>query len=706
MGVDIATLGVKVEQKGVKETTKDLKELTDAGTKAEKATGGLASAAVKLGGAIGTSLGVGKLVYDLIAVNKEFGQLKASLTTVTGSASAASAAFSQLEEFATQTPYQLTDVTNAYIRLKSLGLDASNDSLKSFGNTASAMGKDMMQFIEAVADATSMQFERLKDFGVRAEQEGENVKFTFNGITTAVKKDASEISAYLKKIGDTQFAGAMEEQMKTLGGAISNLKDSYEKALREIGEAGFTEKLTESVKDFEEVISDPEFIRSMSEVASALSQMLPLLAQTAKVGADAFNGLAEEVRDTAEWWAAYSMGHIGFWEWMFTGQEDAAKRLEEIKKATGIADEEAFEAKRKKDAKDKAKAALELADAIKKAQQDEARRQKAIEEASIKKFKLEKEMMEDNIKSYEDYYKTLTGMAEDATRVIDDRYKALQETIKATAALIKGQNDKKKESEKIEGLDFGGDAYEQRIRATDELARKEAELQQIISDEIATKGEISEETIQKVRDLQNAWTEQSSAVEVAGNLIITQAEAVEKSNEAIQRLGDTVAEYQRARLQEAEQAALGVEVAQMSAVAAIENYKASLASLEQNIAALTKDVKITVIDNASTQINTINASLQGLINTMKAAGMTPDAAKLLEAQLGATKPQARFGMPYVPKDGMYYLHQGERVTPVNRSTTNNSLNIRGGINVVADSRKAGRSVGDTLRKTMTRRWTR
>ncbi|CAL1241976.1 hypothetical protein [Candidatus Methylocalor cossyra] len=54
-----------------------------------------------------------------------------------------------LRRFSTETPYELTEVTEAFIRLQSMGLDAS------------AMGKPIMQFIEAVADASVGEFERL-----------------------------------------------------------------------------------------------------------------------------------------------------------------------------------------------------------------------------------------------------------------------------------------------------------------------------------------------------------------------------------------------------------------------------------------------------------------------------------------------------------------------------------------------------------------
>ncbi len=184
-----------------------------------------------------------------------FEKLRASLKTVTGSTQAAQTAFDDLIRFSATTPYQLEEVMGAFIKLKALGLDPSMTALKSYGNTASAMGKGLDQFIEAVADAATGEFERLKEFGIRAEQNGNRVAFTFRGQRTIVRKSAAEIETYLRRIGEIEFAGAMEEQMATLGGAFSNLQDAVSSSLARVGDKisqtlalrEFTKRLSDAV---------------------------------------------------------------------------------------------------------------------------------------------------------------------------------------------------------------------------------------------------------------------------------------------------------------------------------------------------------------------------------------------------------------------------------------------------------------------------
>jgi hypothetical protein len=192
--------------------------------------------AMRTVGALFAGVSIGSFAGKLISVEREFGTLNASLVTVTGSAREADKAFSLLTDFAATTPFSLQEVTQAFIKLKALGMDPSAESLRSYGNTASAMGKSLNQMIEAVADAATGEFERLKEFGIRAKSEGDRVTLTFRGVSTNIGKNAAEIEGYLRRIGDVDFAGAMDARAKTLDGAISNLGDSWDSLFRAIND--------------------------------------------------------------------------------------------------------------------------------------------------------------------------------------------------------------------------------------------------------------------------------------------------------------------------------------------------------------------------------------------------------------------------------------------------------------------------------------
>ncbi len=219
----------------------------DAASKFGSGAGGLVRAGA--GAAAAGALGVGGVVAGIASKGGDFEALRASLETVEGSASKAASTFKLIQTFAAQTPYGVEETTNSLLKLKARGLDASLPSLKAYGDTASAMGKSMDQMIEAVTDATTGEFERLKEFGVKAKTEGDNVKLTFKGITTTVSKDAKSIEGYLVNLGKTQFAGGMERQSKTLKGMLSSLGDSVSQLADTAFQNGLGAALKEIVAD-------------------------------------------------------------------------------------------------------------------------------------------------------------------------------------------------------------------------------------------------------------------------------------------------------------------------------------------------------------------------------------------------------------------------------------------------------------------------
>lgn len=225
---------------------------------AEDFSGSLSSVkvmAIAAGGAL-SALGLAQLSRSVFDTVKSTEALQASLKTVTGSASEAAEAWGVLVEFAKTTPFTLDQSVTGFIRMKSLGLDPTTEALTSFGNTASAMGKDLMQMIEAVADASTGEFERLKEFGIRARTEGDNIRFIFQGVETVVQNSAESITGYLERLGSTSFGGAMADQMNTVGGQASNLEDQIDALFRAIGDEGATDAFKSALSTTSDVVAD------------------------------------------------------------------------------------------------------------------------------------------------------------------------------------------------------------------------------------------------------------------------------------------------------------------------------------------------------------------------------------------------------------------------------------------------------------------
>lgn len=280
---DTASLIVRVSSTGVDKTTSQLNGLT-------KAAGAAAAAVV--------SLETAKQVFSaLVDSQRNFDKLNSGLITMTGSAENAAKAFSVLQQFAKETPYGLNQAVEGFTKLVALGLNPSKEALISYGNTAAAMGKDLNQMIEAVADASTFEFERLKEFGIKSSQQADTVSFTFRGVTTTVKKNSEEIQKYLLNIGNTDFAGAMETRSKTLDGQLSSLADSFDGLVLAVAQSGFGDAVGEQAATAEDAITALTDAIASNEISATLQDWTTLFNESFKFISDALNDLAYDTED-------------------------------------------------------------------------------------------------------------------------------------------------------------------------------------------------------------------------------------------------------------------------------------------------------------------------------------------------------------------------------------------------------------------------
>lgn len=181
-------------------------------------------------------------VQDFTKTSMQFEKFETVLKTIEGSSKKAQASMDWISKFAANTPYQLEQVTESFVKLKAYGLDAAKD-LRTLGDTASAMGKPMMQAVEAMADAVVGENERLKEFGIKAKKQGNEI--AYNWVTASgeakhivVKNNQAIIESTLLAIFNSKYTGAMESQSKTLAGMLSNIQDNYTKFQKNIMDGG------------------------------------------------------------------------------------------------------------------------------------------------------------------------------------------------------------------------------------------------------------------------------------------------------------------------------------------------------------------------------------------------------------------------------------------------------------------------------------
>lgn len=224
---------------------------------------GVGAAAAQVGqrlavmGAAGGLLGGGVLALvktGVVDVSAQFERLGAVLKVTEGSSEKAKAAMDWVSSFATQTPYELDEVAEAFVKLRSYGLDPTKGLLQTLGDTAAGMGKPLQSAVEAIADAVTGENERLKEFGITSAKEGGKIAYTYTDAAGKQQRkvvDANNremIQSTLQAIWNQKYGGAMKELSGTWDGILSNLSDAGSRFGLAIGEAGIFDFLKGEAK--------------------------------------------------------------------------------------------------------------------------------------------------------------------------------------------------------------------------------------------------------------------------------------------------------------------------------------------------------------------------------------------------------------------------------------------------------------------------
>jgi phage-related protein len=186
----------------------------------------------------------------LIGANADMEQYQNTLTVVLGSQEKAVEQMAWAEKFAAKTPFEIPSIIEATTRLESYGIE-SQKVLGITGDMASVMGKDLMQAVEAVADAQTGELERLKEFGITKGMIEEQAKAMGKAVTNNKGQitDQEQFNKTLFAIMEKRFKGGMEMQSQSFKGMLSNVQDFVGSMGRQLGKPLF-EKAKAGLQDF------------------------------------------------------------------------------------------------------------------------------------------------------------------------------------------------------------------------------------------------------------------------------------------------------------------------------------------------------------------------------------------------------------------------------------------------------------------------
>tara|TARA_R110002050_G_scaffold269917_1_gene412414 strand:- start:37553 stop:39100 length:1548 start_codon:yes stop_codon:yes gene_type:complete len=277
--VDRLTGPIKRMTAGVKKSFSNIGgELKNLG----KGLGNIAGETLNLGFKLASTAGVIGYAFKRMFVDTaaQFEKFQTILETTEGSSNAAKKAMEWVSDFATKAPFELDQVTGAFVKLRAYGLDPTNGLLTTLGDTSSAMGKDLMQAVEAIADAVTGENERLKEFGIKAGTSGNKVRYEFtnkNGEQKSLivnKNDRKAIEDALKQIFNEKYTGSMDRLSKTWTGLISNISDQWTRFVNLVMKNGVFDLLKGQLSGVLDKINELAESGKLDEIARLVGQKI------------------------------------------------------------------------------------------------------------------------------------------------------------------------------------------------------------------------------------------------------------------------------------------------------------------------------------------------------------------------------------------------------------------------------------------------
>ncbi|MGL4844405.1 MAG: tape measure protein [Aeromonas veronii] len=288
--------------KSVAQTERLGREFSQGSQQAGGLQGAIGSLTGRLVALAGTWFGIQTLTTQLIAMFQTGDQaerLDVQLKAVMGSIAGGKEASAWIQDFAKNTPLQLSEVTQVFVRLKAFGIDPMAGAMQGIVDQAFKLGggfEEVQGISLALGQAWAKQklqgeeILQLIERGVPVWQMLEQV----TGKNTAELQKLSEagklgretISALMNEIA-AQSRGAAADNMSLLSGLISNAQDNLAKFYRMVAENGalawLKNQLANLNAEFEAMARDgrlQEWAKRLSDGFITMGETLKSLIQT------------------------------------------------------------------------------------------------------------------------------------------------------------------------------------------------------------------------------------------------------------------------------------------------------------------------------------------------------------------------------------------------------------------------------------------
>ena len=236
----------------------------------------------------------GRWAMEIVKVSAEFERLNVLLqgmadgTTQAERAADAAKQFNQVMQEAKTAPFTVKELTNSWVKFKSVGLDPADGSMRSLVDAVSAFGgtDDILHratiAVQQMAGKGVISMEELRQqMGEAVPQAmvllAKGMNMSVQDMVDAISKGSVIAQPALKKLFnefELAFGGRSKLLMETFTGSVARLNTNWQLLLNEMGNSsGLLDEAKRMVKDLIIVLNDPEARRFGIDVASAVRKM-------------------------------------------------------------------------------------------------------------------------------------------------------------------------------------------------------------------------------------------------------------------------------------------------------------------------------------------------------------------------------------------------------------------------------------------------
>ena len=223
-------------------------------------------------------------IFSMLKTGDQFELLDKRMTSLMGSIAGGEQATAWIRDFAKNTPLEVADVTNAFALLKSYGLDPMDGALQAVVDKNEQLGGGMER-LTGISSALGQAYAKQKlqteeilqlvergvpVWGLLEKVTGKNAA-QLSKLATEGRLGRDVIKALIDEMGKSA-TGAAAENMGTLTGRVSNLRDVWSSFLDRISKSGAMDFVKKKLGEVAAKIDEMDKDGRLDKLAQSLSE--------------------------------------------------------------------------------------------------------------------------------------------------------------------------------------------------------------------------------------------------------------------------------------------------------------------------------------------------------------------------------------------------------------------------------------------------